>query len=158
VRRQWLIEFLARRTAPKDAPHWIAATLASCGHDVRRAMEDSHQTALEVLDLATDPPWRPYSGTPNPVIDAAAKVSPARATMLTLGLLLGGLESTVTRSTWRHATASQQAYFTALQRWGYPLSDVEQLVLARTPELCAEPDTEADSDAVSSDGDEAVSD
>jgi ParB family transcriptional regulator, chromosome partitioning protein len=123
-------------------------------------MEDGHPTALELLGLATDLPWRPYSGTSNPVVGAAVNASPARATMLTLGLLLGGLESTVTRSTWRHATASQQAYFTALQRWGYPLSDVEQLVLTRTPELGAEPeaDTEADSGAGSPDGDEAVSD
>lgn len=160
VRRQWLTAFLARRTAPKDGPKWIAVTLASCGHDVRRAMEDGHQTALELLGLATDPPWRPYAGTPNPVVDAAAKASPARATVLTLGLLLGGLESTVTRSTWRHATASQQAYFTALQRWGYPLSDVEQLVLAGTSELCTEPDAQAEAgpDAVSADGDEAFSD
>jgi ParB family chromosome partitioning protein len=149
VRRQWLTAFLARRTAPKDAPQWIAATLASCGHDVRRAMEDGHQTALELLGLATDPPWRPYAGTPNPIVDATAKANPGRATMLTLGLLLGGLESTVTRSTWRHATASQQAYFTALQQWGYPLSDVEQLALARTPELCAEPDADTGAEAIS---------
>jgi ParB family chromosome partitioning protein len=146
VRQRWLTGFLARRTAPKDAPQWIAATLASCGHDVRRAMEDGHQTGLGLLGLATDPPWRPYSGTPNPAVTAAAKATAARATMITLGLLLGGLEGTVTRNTWRSATADQLAYFTALQTWGYPLSDVEQLVVPSTPNPTEAPGAEDDTE------------
>jgi ParB family chromosome partitioning protein len=156
VRRQWLSGFLTRRTAPKDAPAWIAATLASCAHDVRRAMEDGHQTALGLLGLADDPPWRPYSGTPNPVVGAAATVTPARATMLTLGLLLGGLESTLTRGSWRSATATQQAYFTALQTWGYPLSDVEQLVLAPTPDATTADAADPADGAEDAAGDEAA--
>jgi ParB family chromosome partitioning protein len=153
VRHEWLTRFLARRTPPKDAPQWIAATLASCAPDVRRAMDDGHQTALNLLGLAGDQPWRHYDGRPHPLVDAAAKTTSARATMLTLAMLLGGLESTVTRSTWRYATAAQRAHFTALQRWGYPLSDVEQLVLQLTAEPGAEPaEAGDDTDAVDATG------
>jgi ParB family chromosome partitioning protein len=140
VRRRCLSTFLTRRIPPKDAPAWIAATLASCAHDVRRAMDDGHQTALQLLGLAGDTGdqrWRPYDGTPNPAVAAAAAASPARATMLTVGLLLGALESTLTRSSWRSATAAQRAYFTALQQWSYPLSKVEQLVITSTPDTTA---------------------
>jgi ParB family chromosome partitioning protein len=133
VRRRWLKTFLARKSAPKDAPLWTAATLASCSHEVRRALEDGHRTALQLLGLASDDKetgrWGLYSPKLHPVAEAAATASPARAGVLTLGLLLGGLESTVTRDTWRRPTAAHRAYFAALRDWGYPLSEVEQLVV-----------------------------
>lgn len=130
VRHEWLTGFLARRTAPKDAPQWIAVTLASCSHEVRRALEDGHQTALQLLGLGDgEQRWSVYGSGPHPVATAAATASPGRAGMLTLGLLLGGLESTVSRETWRRPTAAHRAYFAALQGWGYSLSEVELLVL-----------------------------
>lgn len=138
VRERWLAGFLSRRIAPKDAPQWIAVTLASCAHDVRRAMEDGHQTALRLLGLAGETPWRPYGGTPHPVAAAAATANPARAGVLALGLLLGGLEGTVDRGAWRRPTAAHQAYFTALQGWGYELSEVERLILASTDAAASE--------------------
>ena len=136
VRGLWLTMFLALKSAPKDAPQWTAATLAGCSHEVRRALEDGHSMALQLLGFAGDDkgPVRfgLYSAKPHPIAEAAAKASPARAGVLTLGLLLGGLESTVARDTWRRPTAAHQAYFAALKNWGYPLSEVEQLVLHPT--------------------------
>ena len=130
VRREWLKAFLARRTAPKDAPQWIAVTLAGCGYEVRRAMEDGHALALELLGLAGERPWSPYGGRPNPVAVATQTATPGRATVLSLGLLLGGLEASTSRSSWRAPVSSaHSAYFTALQAWGYGLSEVEQLVI-----------------------------
>lgn len=138
VRQRWLTAFLARRTPPKDAAQWTAVALASRAHEVRRAMEDSHATALRLLGLAEAKDgvgqWRPYSGVPHLVAVAAGKATPPRAQVLTLGLLLGGLESSLDRGTWRSATAEQKAYFTALRDWGYELSEVEQLVLTPTPD------------------------
>ena len=75
---------------------------------------------------------------------AAGKATPARATMLTLGLLLGGLEASLSRGTWRDPAAAHRAYFTALQSWGYPLSDVEQLVLRPAIDPSTDPGTEPD--------------
>jgi ParB family chromosome partitioning protein len=51
VRRDWLTGFLARKSAPKDAGRYIAATLARGGHDVRKAMENAHSTACALLGL-----------------------------------------------------------------------------------------------------------
>lgn len=143
VRRKWLTTLLARRSAPKDAPQWIAAILAGCAHDVRRAMENGHDTARVLLGLAADTQWTPYGRDPHPVAAAAATASPARAAVLTLGLLLGGIEGGLNRGSWRYATTAQQEYFAALQRWGYPLSDVELLVLGPKP---TPPDGDGDGD------------
>lgn len=155
VRRQWLTAFLARKSAPKDAPQWTATTLASCSHEVRRALEDGHQTALQLLGLAGDNKtagrWGLYSPKPHPIAEAAAAASPARAGVLTLGLLLGGLESTVSRDAWRRPTAAHQAYFTALRDWGYPLSDVERLVLQPHPDANSDMDAIADMDDATAD-------
>jgi ParB family chromosome partitioning protein len=155
VRRRWLTTFLARKSAPKDAPQWTAVTLANCSHEVRRALEDGHQTALQLLGLTSGDKatvrWGLYSPKPHPVAEAAAAASPARAGVLTLGLLLGGLESTVTRDAWRRPTAAHQAYFTALGDWGYPLSEVEQLVIQPTDDAGAEANENADADEAPAD-------
>jgi ParB family chromosome partitioning protein len=130
VRRRWLTASLARRTVPKDAPQWTAATLARDSHDLRQAMEDGHSLAIELLGLSTDPAWTRYSGRPHPIVDAAENASPARATVLTLGLMLAAIESATGRHTWRNPTATARSYFAAIGQWGYELSDVERLVLA----------------------------
>src|SRR3954467_6647689 len=71
VRRRWLTTFLARRSAPKDAPQWTAATLAGSSQEVRRALEDGHQTALQLLGLGGDDQdtgrWGLYSPKPHPI-------------------------------------------------------------------------------------------
>jgi ParB family chromosome partitioning protein len=64
-----------------------------------------------------------------------------------VGLLLGGLESTVTRDAWRRPTAAHRAYSTALRDWGYPLSEVEQLVLQATPDADTDANDTADAAA-----------
>jgi ParB family transcriptional regulator, chromosome partitioning protein len=147
VRRKWLTEFLSRRSAPKDAPRWVTAMLANCSHEVRKAMEDSHGTALTLLGLQTDPQWRPYNGSEHPVAVAAATATPARAGMLTLGLLLGGLEGGLNRNTWRYATSTDKAYFRALRTWGYALAEVELLVLGGAEPITADSDPTGDADA-----------
>ena len=131
VRRAWLTTFFARKTAPPDGARWIAATLAQGSHDVRKAMESDHSLAIELLGLA---PHRGYASgyrrtQTHAIATAAAKASPARATTLTVALLVGALEKGTDRHAWRSPTGDQIAYFRQLQRWNYPLSDVELLVL-----------------------------
>ncbi|MBW0115666.1 ParB/RepB/Spo0J family partition protein [Pseudonocardia abyssalis] len=127
VRRQWLRTFLARKSPPRNAAVFIAATLGRAGHDLRRAMESGHPTALEVL--GHDPVGSVYTGRPHPITEAAATASPQRATQLTLAVLLGAAEDATNRQTWRSPEPGHRAYFTALRDWGYPLSPVEQLVV-----------------------------
>jgi hypothetical protein len=126
VRKEWLTGFLARKSAPKDAARYIAATLARGGHDVRKAMENAHPTACELLGL--DPPAGCYSGKPNPISIALETAPAGRATVITLAVLLGAAEDGTGRSSWRTPTCDTRAYFSALAAWGYPLCPVEQLV------------------------------
>lgn len=147
VRRDWMRSFLARRTAPRDALTYIAATLAHAGHDLRRAMESGHPTACELLGLT--PAGSVYAGRANPIEPLAATATPARATLQSLAVLLGAAEDATSRQTWRDPSAENRSYFAALRGWGYPLSPVEQLVLADT-----EPTLDQPQDAASGDGTE----
>jgi ParB family chromosome partitioning protein len=129
VRRDWLRHFLGRKSAPKDAAQFIALTLGTGSHDIRKAMESGHPTACTLLGLPTA---QPYSGKPGPLAEAAEGATATRATMLSLAVLLGGFEDGTSRNSWRNPTPDTRHYLRALHTWGYPLSDVEQLVL--TPE------------------------
>jgi ParB family transcriptional regulator, chromosome partitioning protein len=129
VRRDWLRHFLTRKSAPKDAAQFIALTLCTGSLDVRKAMESGHSTACDLLGL---PAQQSYPGTPGPIAEAAANTTAARATMLSLAVLLGGFEAGATRNSWRSPTIDTRIYLHALHTWGYGLSEVEHLVL--TPE------------------------
>lgn len=134
VRRAWLTTLLARKSAPADGARWIAETLARGSHEVRKAMESDHALALDLLGL---PPHRSYAcGYRRPqthtIATAAAKASLGRATTLTVAMLVGALEQGLNRHAWRSPTDEQVAYFRQMQRWNYPLSDVEMLVLKAT--------------------------
>jgi ParB family chromosome partitioning protein len=143
VRRRWLREFLSRRSAPKDAPQWVAATVAAGSFELQKALDDGFTVAIDLLGLATEPQWRRVSGAPHPVAEAAIASTPAWAAVLTLGLLLGGIEAGTGRHSWRRPTATTRSYFATLERWGYVLSDVERLVLA-DPDSDPEPDARTD--------------
>ncbi len=131
MRRAWLTTFFARKTAPPDGARWIAATLAQGSHDLRKAMESDHSVALELLGLTRS--TRGYARMrTHAIAAAAATASPARATTLTVAMLIGALEKGTDRHAWRTPTGHQIAYFRQLQRWNYPLSDVEMLVLQPT--------------------------
>jgi ParB family chromosome partitioning protein len=147
VRKQWLQGFLTRKNPPKDAARYIAATLATGGHDVRKAMENAHPTACELLGLPA--PEGFYLGTPNPITAAVETAGTARLTMLTLAVLLGAAEDGTSRNSWRNPSSGTRAYFAALAEWNYPLSPVEQLV--------GNPDgpDDADADAVGEDPSDA---
>lgn len=155
VRHTWLKGFVKRKTAPKDAQRWIVEVLAHGSHDMRKAMEDRHSLAIEWLGLATDD-TRAWNA-PNPIVTAAATANPARATMLTVAMLLAALDNGTSRQTWRSPTKDNVKFFSKLREWGYNLSEVEQLVLQ--PEKAAVEDeaeeVDADMDA-DTDTDEAA--
>lgn len=124
VRQKWLREFLTRKSAPKDAGRYIAATLAGGSHDVRKAMEAAHPTGCRLLGLA-DPTGY---GTPSPLLGALEGAGTARTTQVTLAVLLGAAEDGTSRNSWRSPTGETRRYLAQLQQWGYPLALVEELV------------------------------
>ena len=127
VRHRWLKNLLARRTPPKDAQVRIAALLAQHG-SLLLGPQHSHTLALQLLGLPAAQTWNRWDNKPHPIAAAAAQAGANRATMLTLAVILGGLEDLMKRDSWRHSTAEQRAYLTVLGDWGYPLSRVEQLI------------------------------
>jgi ParB family transcriptional regulator, chromosome partitioning protein len=125
VRRAWLHRFLTRKHPPKDAPQWIAATLAAGSHDLRRAMEDRHRLAAHLLNPHNDEQQTSPRHTAHAIADAARTANPARATTLTLAILLAALEAGIGKDTWRHPTRASADYLRTLHTWGYQLSDLE---------------------------------
>jgi ParB family chromosome partitioning protein len=130
VRRKWLKEKLfGRRGAPKDGIRWVAQMLAEGSHPVRKAMESDHALAIELLGMPKQEVASDHRRDKHVIAAAAANASPARATTLTVALLVAALEKSTGTHTWRGPTQEAQAYFTQLKNWDYPLSDVELLVL-----------------------------
>jgi ParB family chromosome partitioning protein len=127
VRLGWLRRFCTRKTPPKDAAVFIADTLIASGHDLRRALETQNPLARDLLGLPVAPVR--YPPAPDPAAEAIRTSSPARATMISLAVLLGAAEAATSRDSWRNATGDTRTYFATLVGWGYQLSEVEQLVL-----------------------------
>ena len=68
---------------------------------------------------------------------------------MTLAIVLAGTEASTGKHTWRQPSRTARAYFARIAAWGYPLSDVEQIVVG-TDEVAPVPEAEdaADSDDV----------
>lgn len=137
VRQAWLRQFLARKTAPKDAATWSTVIIAQGGRVLSIAVQDGHDLALDLLGLK-DPEghgWYAGSGKPHPIADAVLRsAAPGRAAVLTLAMLLGAYESACDVGTWRNPDRHAREYFTVLRHWGYELADVERLVLGEPAE------------------------
>ncbi|GAA1961897.1 hypothetical protein [Microbacterium deminutum] len=71
----------------------------------------------------------PYCGEDN--IGVLLVQHPTRAQHVTLAIILGGIESSTSRDTWRRPSARDADYLARLAGWGYDLSNVEQLVTGK---------------------------
>ncbi len=129
VRREWLASFLSRKTLPKDAAAFVAIGLTRHRTDVSSALAAGNRFAAVLLGLAEpESHW-----APSPV-DAYAE-QPGKAAQVTLAIVLAGMELSVGRYTWRNPSSTAVRYFGQIAAWGYPLSEVEQIVVdAKTTE------------------------
>lgn len=145
VRRRWVTQLLARKTVPKNAGRFIAAVLTRGSHPVRKAMETGNKQACALLGL---PEPGGYGSPPSELPNLAAQASPQRATQLSLAVLLGGMEQSLGRHSWRNVDADTRLYLTTLREWGYGLSEVEAIAAGDTPppDDTADPQGSADPD------------
>ncbi|MBC3189469.1 ParB N-terminal domain-containing protein [Pseudonocardia sp. C8] len=160
VRREWLAELLAKKAAPKGAAIYVAAELGQGAHPLRKAMESGNALACQLLGLDTPHGGGYYSGRVNPLAAAARSTSAARATLLSLAMVLGAFEASTHRGNWRNADPATQRYLAQLHEWGYPLSEVEQLALDpaadhTSPDVDSNVDSNVDSDGGAGGDDEA---
>jgi ParB family chromosome partitioning protein len=122
VRREWLAAFLSRRTLPKDALPFAGTVLVENTGQVRTALDSHHALAAELLGYEYK--W----GSTNPLAALIAQ-NPAKTSTVLVAVALAALEEDTSKNTWRSPGTGDVAYFTALQGWGYTLSEVENLVL-----------------------------
>ncbi len=124
VRREWLTAFLGRKTLPKDAAHCVATALTAHRSTVASGLSGGNRLAATLLGLdAQDSEW---GQSP---IDPIAESQAARAGHVSLAVVLGAIEASTGKHTWRQPNRTARAYFAQLDAWGYPLSEVEQIVL-----------------------------
>ncbi|WP_100812136.1 ParB/RepB/Spo0J family partition protein [Microbacterium sp. HA-8] len=126
VRREWLTQFFGRRTLPKDAPRVIATALAADRTVVAKGLDGGNKLAHDLLGVAQDSGW----GADR--LAGFVHTHPAKAAHVTLAIVLGGLEGSTGRHSWRNPDRRTGGYLTTLEAWGYTLCDVEQIVVAHT--------------------------
>ncbi len=144
VRREWLTNFLARKTLPKQAQKFIATSVIDGRGLLSRSITEHHRLATSLLGLP-DYQW----GTEHPILTHITK-QPARIPMVLLAMTIAAHEEATGTHTWRNPGMEMHDYFTALSEWGYPLSDVENIVIGIDPDT-AESDARDDADAAESD-------
>lgn len=131
VRRTWLRNLAARKTAPKDAGTFLAHVLATRADDVAHAAAAGHTLAFDLLGLSAPKAtgYGYYSrGALTDLIEAA---TPARAQVIALTLALAGVEHRTGTHTWRNPSTDVARYLRTLAAWGYGLAEVEQTALDR---------------------------
>ena len=122
VRREWLAEFLSRKTLPKDAANVIAQGLTMHCRAVSSAAADGNTLAHTLLGIERGGYWDADK------LAAIIEHSPAKAQHVSLAVVLGGIEASTSKNTWRHPEALYARYFKQLAAWGYGLSEVEHIV------------------------------
>lgn len=129
VRRQWLAGLLSRRQVPKGAEALIARAVLERQYSLTHALSNGHDLLGDLLGL------RPTDGGYQSGAQVAARVlaqatTPAAATMRTLAAVLAAWEARSGVHTWRNPGDYDAAIMAALVGWGYPASEVEQLLTA----------------------------
>jgi ParB family chromosome partitioning protein len=122
VRREWLAALVNRKQLPKGAAQVITSGLTTHRQSVGTAVRDG--SALAHAFLGVD---RASYGEPDKLA-ALVDETPMKAQHVALAIVLGGIESSITKETWRHPSHTAAVYFQQLATWGYGLSEVEQIV------------------------------
>jgi ParB family chromosome partitioning protein len=123
VRREWLTAFLTRKTLPKDAAAFVAVGLIQHRVEVSSALSAGNRFAAVLLGLSE--PEGYYAANP---IDGFAEQT-GKHSHVTLAVVLAGMELATGKHTSRDPDSRAVRYFGQIAAWGYPLSEVEQIVV-----------------------------
>lgn len=124
VRREWLTQFLARKTTPKNAQAVIAEALTTARWKIADGLTRGSTTAKVLLGID----GADYGDQ----IAEYLAAHPNRAVHVTLAVVLGGIEQNTSRNTWRAPSGDTAWYLRTLQGWGYPLCPVENIAAMLT--------------------------
>jgi ParB family chromosome partitioning protein len=124
VRRRWLTEFATRSKPPVGAEVFIASCLTAADHPINSVLSTVSTLAYELFGIPeADRPT--YANRTTPITDLAGGASPARATVITLGVLVSAYESVTSVQSYRHMSDSTARYLRFIESAGYTLSEVE---------------------------------
>lgn len=121
VRREWLTTFFARKALPKNAATVVASLLTSARHQVSDAMGRGNELAAQLLSIEGD------TGYYTDAFADYLTAHPAKAAHASLAVVIGGIESSTSRDTWRNPRKEAAHYLQIIADWGYTLSPVEQI-------------------------------
>ena len=136
TRRAWLLDYLTRKTPPQTAATFVLGSLA--GEAFLLTQHTASATTAELLGVDAEK----LHGTALATwIDT---LTPARAQVVTLALVLGAYEARTTKDAWRrnsyggdHGVAHYLHFVASL---GYPLSQIEEVMTGDRPEDDVDPD------------------
>lgn len=119
VRKTWVTELLACKTAPKGSLAFIASSFADHNYIAANGINNK-------LDLAGE-----FLGGKEGDRSHYAKVAarPAKAETAILAAVLAGFEGDMDRQSWRRPSKTHQHYLNQLVRWGYQPSIVEKIII-----------------------------
>lgn len=119
VRRNYLRTLLARTKPPTGAAAWIAATLATDPH----MLAEYHAT-----DCLADLLGVKALTVGNAVHEMAIGASDSRAQVITLALVVAGMEARMVKDAWRTRPRGAVSYLEFLASNGHDLTDVEKAI------------------------------
>jgi ParB family chromosome partitioning protein len=131
VRRDWLRQFLTRKTPPTGAEALICEAVVSGQFTLTKAMDAAHPMLRELLGLDIASVYG--GGRQSCERLAAQQASPKAATMSTIAAVVAAWEAGTGKHTWRNPNAWDARVLGALTAWGYQPSEVESLLLATDP-------------------------
>src|SRR5262249_55974926 len=105
VRREWLTELAARKTAPRTALPFILAAIAQADTHLQPSLQPGHPRARQLLGLPK--PENTWDTDTKTITDLLAKAGANRANVIALTLVLGAYEGETSTQTWRHPAAQQ---------------------------------------------------
>lgn len=131
VRRDWLRQFLVRKTAPQGAEALICEAVVGGQFTLTKAMDAAHPMLRDLLGLDTASVYGGGRQAAEHLAEHAA--TPKAATMTTLAAVVTAWESSTGKHTWRNPSRWDARVLGALSAWGYQPSEVEGLLLAAQP-------------------------
>ena len=131
VRREWLTAFLTRRSVPAGAESLIARAVIGSEYSLSYALQHGHTLLPSLLGIKpvedTTPAYYGNRATCARIVEQAT--TPRSATMRTLAAVIAAWEGRSGTHTWRNPSAWDAAVMGSLVGWGYPASEVEQLLI-----------------------------
>ncbi|KRA37906.1 MULTISPECIES: ParB/RepB/Spo0J family partition protein [unclassified Nocardioides] len=130
VRRDWMRQFLTRKTVPQGAEALICEAVVGGQFTLAKAMDSAHPMLRDLLGLDTATVYGGGRQAAEHLADQQA--TPKAATMTTLAAVVTAWEASTSKHTWRNPSAWDHRVLSALSQWGYQPSEVENLLLTGT--------------------------